>query len=65
MMENLLEVVQFQIAGSPVAVDGDLLGLGLGQGQGLCIEPQRVLVLPFSIHLLRPLDLVQSRRHLN
>lgn len=64
-MENLLEVVQFQIAGGPVAVEGDLLGPGLGHGEGLRVEPQRVLVLSFPIHLMRPLDLVQSPRHLN
>lgn len=60
---DLSEIVQFQIAGSPVAVQGDPLGVGLRHGEGFRVEPKSFLVAPIPVHLVGSLDLVQWRRH--
>lgn len=60
---NLSEIVQFQIAGSSVAVQGDPLRVGLGHGESSRVEPESFKVASFPVHLVGPLDLVQWRRH--
>lgn len=54
---NLFEFMKLQVASGAVAMEGDLLGLGLGHGQSLGVEAQRRLVPPHPVHMVRHLYL--------